>query len=63
MVDILRKADSLKKSKDGRKNKLNLEEQLLMVLEYLREYRTYFHIGQNYGISESLAYKRQIRIR
>ncbi|SPR14136.1 IS5 family transposase ISOt6 [Orientia tsutsugamushi] len=28
-----------------------------MVLEYLREYRTYFHIGQNYGISESLAYK------
>ncbi|KJV72489.1 DDE transposase family protein [Orientia tsutsugamushi] len=34
MVDILRKADSLKKSKDGRKNKLNLEEQLLMVLEY-----------------------------
>ncbi|KJV77293.1 DDE superendonuclease family protein [Orientia tsutsugamushi str. TA716] len=24
---------------------------------YLREYRTYFHIGQNYGISESSAYK------
>ncbi|KJV52034.1 DDE superendonuclease family protein [Orientia tsutsugamushi str. Gilliam] len=53
MVDILRKADGLKKSKSGRKNKLNLEEQLLMDLEYLREYRTYFHIGQNYGISES----------
>lgn len=34
MADILRKADSLKKSKDGRKNKLNLEEQLLMVSEY-----------------------------
>ncbi|SPR11494.1 IS5 family transposase ISOt6 [Orientia tsutsugamushi] len=57
MVDILRKADGLKKSKGGRKNKLNLEEQLLMVLEYLREYRTYFHIGQNYGVSESSAYK------
>ncbi|KJV76107.1 DDE superendonuclease family protein [Orientia tsutsugamushi str. TA716] len=57
MVDILRKADGLKKSKGGRKNKLNLEEQLLMALEYLREYRTYFHIGQNYGISESSAYK------
>ncbi|KJV97014.1 DDE superendonuclease family protein [Orientia tsutsugamushi str. UT76] len=39
------------------KNKLNLEEQLLMALEYLRGYRTYFHIGQNYGISESSAYK------
>ncbi|KJW00013.1 DDE superendonuclease family protein [Orientia tsutsugamushi str. Sido] len=58
MVDILRKADGLKKSKGGSKNNLNLEEQLLMVLEYLREYRTYFHIGQNYGISESSAYKR-----
>ncbi|SPR10496.1 IS5 family transposase ISOt6 [Orientia tsutsugamushi] len=57
VVDILRKADGLKKSKGGRKNKLNLEEQLLMVLEYLREYRTYFHIGQNYGVSESSAYK------
>ncbi|KJW04484.1 DDE superendonuclease family protein [Orientia tsutsugamushi str. Sido] len=57
MVDILRKADGLKKSKGGSKNNLNLEEQLLMVLEYLREYRTYFHIGQNYGISESSAYK------
>lgn len=28
-----------------------------MVLEYLREYRSYFHIGQNYGISECSAYK------
>ncbi|KJV75748.1 IS5 family transposase ISOt6 [Orientia tsutsugamushi] len=43
MVDILRKADGLKKSKSWRKNKLNLKEQLLMALEYLREYRTYFH--------------------
>lgn len=56
-MDILREADSFKKSKGGRKNKLNLEEQLLVTLEYLREYRTYFHIGQNYGISESTAYK------
>ncbi len=57
MVNILRQADGLKKSKGGRKNKLNLEEQLMMTLEYLREYRTYFHIGQNYGISKSSAYK------
>ncbi|KJV54501.1 DDE superendonuclease family protein [Orientia tsutsugamushi str. Kato PP] len=56
MVGILRKADGLKKSKGVSKNKLDLDEQLLMVLEYLREYRTYFHIGQNYEISESSAY-------
>ncbi|SPR14153.1 IS5 family transposase ISOt6 [Orientia tsutsugamushi] len=57
VVDILKKADDLKKSKSLGKNKLNLEEQLLIVLEYLRKYRTYFHVGQNYGISESSAYK------
>lgn len=28
-----------------------------MILEYLREYRTYFHISKNYGVSESYAYK------
>jgi hypothetical protein len=33
-----------------------LEDQVLMALEYWREYRTYFHIGKNYGISESAAY-------
>jgi hypothetical protein len=57
MVDILRQADIQKKSQGGRKNKLSIEDQLLMTLEYLREYRTYFHISQSYGISESSAYK------
>jgi hypothetical protein len=28
-----------------------------MSLEYLREYRTYFHISKSYGLSESNAYK------
>ena len=57
MVDILKEADLNKKAQGGRKNKLTIENQLLMALEYLREYRTYFHIGQSYGISESSAYK------
>ncbi|WP_409350577.1 transposase family protein [Wolbachia endosymbiont of Diaphorina citri] len=26
---------------------------MLIALEYLRKYRTYFHIAQSYGISES----------
>ena len=52
MVDILWQADRDKKSKGGRKNKLIIEDQLLMTLEYLREYRTYFHIGKSCGISE-----------
>ena len=57
MIDILNEEDKKKKAKGGRKNKLNIEDQLLITLEYLREYRTYFHIGNNYGISESSAYK------
>jgi len=28
-----------------------------MTLEYLREYRTYFHLSKSYGICESYAYK------
>ncbi len=28
-----------------------------MTLAYLREYRTYFHLGQSYGVSEGTCYK------
>ncbi|KTD62139.1 preprotein translocase SecY [Legionella spiritensis] len=28
-----------------------------MTLEYLREYRTYFHISRSYGLSESSCYR------
>ncbi|HAT3882275.1 TPA: hypothetical protein JBA38_08915 [Legionella pneumophila] len=34
-----------------------MEERLLMTLEYLREYRTYFHISCGYGLSESATKK------
>ena len=57
MVLILQEADKAKKIRGGRKNKLGIEDMLLMSLEYMREYRTYFHISQSYGVSESSAYK------
>jgi Helix-turn-helix of DDE superfamily endonuclease len=57
MVEILRIADRETKSRGGRKNTCSLEDRLLMTLEYLREYRTYFHVSQSYGVSESTAYK------
>ncbi|WP_413773936.1 helix-turn-helix domain-containing protein [Nostoc sp. MG11] len=44
-----------RKQKTGRLGKLSLEEQLLMTLEYWREYRTYFHIGQSWGVNEYTA--------
>ena len=57
MVEVLEEAHRLKKARGGRINKLGIEILLLMTLEYLREYRTYFHISKSYGISESYAYK------
>ena len=49
MIKILAEDDKNKKIKGGRKNKLSLENQLLMALEYIREYRTYFHISKSDG--------------
>ena len=57
MVTILREAEALLKNQGGKPNKLTIEERLLMALEYLREYRTYFHISRSYGISESACYR------
>jgi len=57
MISILREADALLKSQGGKPNKLTIEDRLLMALEYLREYRTYFHISRSYGISESACYR------
>ena len=57
MIAVLREVQRQKTLQGGRPCKLSLEDKLLMTLEYLREYRTYFHIGKHYGLSESTAYK------
>lgn len=57
MVGILKQDIKNRKTNKGRKKKLSVENMLLMTLEYIREYRTYFHISQSYSISESNAYK------
>ncbi len=57
MVEIMDEEDKRKKARSGRKSKLCIEDRLLMALEYIREYRTYFHIGQSYGMSESNCFK------
>ena len=45
MLAILKEAHTAKKARGGRPNKISVEDILLMTLEYLREYRTYFHIA------------------
>lgn len=57
MVEILKAELQKKHAKGGKPPHLTIEDTLLMTFEYLREYRTYFHISQSYGISESAAYK------
>jgi len=57
MLGILERAHGRKKARGGRPNALPVAEVLLMTLEYLREYRTYFHIATSYGLSEGTAYK------
>ena len=56
MVEIVKEAEKLRK-KTGRPPKLRIEDQILMALEYLREYRTYFHLGTTWGVNESTAYR------
>lgn len=57
MVEVVRKAELARKKTSGRPAKLAIEDQLLMTLEYLREYRTYFHVAHDYGVSESTCFK------
>lgn len=61
MVNILLEEESnhrsSRRNKAGRRSRLSIEDRLLMALEYLREYRTYFHLGTSYGLSESACYR------
>ncbi len=57
MVTLVTEAEMDRKKLSGRPQKLSYQDQVLMALEYLREYRTYFHVAHDYGISESNAYK------
>ena len=55
MIKILEKAEIKKKKLGGRK--LTIKEKLCMTLQYWRQGRTYFEIGHDFGLSESVAYK------
>ncbi len=52
MVELV-KNEEKKKKKLGRPCKLRIEDQVLMTLQYLREYRVQYHIGTDWGVSES----------
>ena len=61
MHEILQAWESQKK-KPGRPAALLMAEQLILTLEFWREYRTYFHLGQDWGVHETTAQRAVERV-
>lgn len=57
MIGILKEKEVEKNRLGARPNKISLEERLLMWLEYMREYTTYFHTATKHKISESTCFR------
>jgi hypothetical protein len=52
MVNVVA-AEKVLAKKSGRPSKLSTEDQVLMTLEYWREYRTHFHMSVSWGLDEA----------
>ena len=57
MVDSVSPVLAERQHKGGPRFSFRPEDMLLMTLAYWREYRTYFHIGADYDISESQCFR------
>jgi len=53
MVELVSKRLTKERRKAGRPPKLSVEDQVLLTLEYWREYRTLFHLATSWGLHES----------
>ena len=53
MCEIVREKSAAQRLIKGRAPKLEIADQVLLTLEYWREYRTMFHLSAGWGISES----------
>ncbi len=53
MSEVLNQQNQLDRSKGGPTPKLCVEDRLLLAMSYWREYRSYFHIGGDFNVSES----------
>ena len=57
MVEVVSSRLSKQRRVSGRPPKLPVEDQVLMTLEYWREYRTFFHIAKSWGLHESSVWR------
>lgn len=62
IVLIVKAYDEQTKLKSGRPANLSVEEQVLMLFEYYRENRIFFHLGTTYGLSESNALRTIVKL-
>ena len=53
MVELVSQRLTKGRGKMGRPPKLSVEDQVLLTLEYWREYRTLFHLATTWGLHES----------
>ena len=59
MVDVIQQYNALNRKHPtrGAPLKVSVEDQLLMLLMYFREYRTFLHTATSYGYSESQGWR------
>lgn len=57
MVAVVRPALAERQKHGGPRYTHSVEDLVLMTLTYWREYRTYFHLAREYGLSESQCFK------
>jgi hypothetical protein len=57
MVEVVSAHLNKRRRVSGRPPKLSVEDQVLMTLEYWREYRTFFHIAKSWGLHESSVWR------
>lgn len=50
---IVRRKSAARRLVAGRPPQLEVEDQVLLTIEYWREYRTMFHLSQSWGVSEA----------
>jgi len=56
MARVLAMSFALKHKQGGRNPKLSIENQLMLALEYWRQYVTFAELGFSYGVAESTAH-------
>lgn len=57
MCEVVRAERTRTQKKPGRPPKLAIEDQILLTLEYWREYPTQFHMAQRWGLSEPTVWR------